>query len=149
MIYSFDPGDMTGIAVFNDDAQLVEMVSIPFEHSAKHPTGETLIPWLYKQSDVDVVIYERFILYKKSAPRMAGSKMKASQAIGAIKGWAMSHGAKMVEQPAGILSTASKLTQVKRPTVKEQSHSIEAFLHGAYWLIQEGRMKTALERENE
>lgn len=149
MIYAFDPGDMTGIAVFNDEAQLVELVTIPFEHSAKHPDGETLTEWLGRQEDVKTVVYERFILYKKSAPRMAGSKMKASQAIGAIKMWAKTHKAEIVEQPAGILSTASKMTQVKRPTVKEQSHAIEAFLHGAYYLIREGKMKTSLEREYE
>lgn len=145
MIYAFDPGDTTGIAVFNEDSQVVELTSIPFEHSAKYPEGETLIDWLARQKEVGTVIYESFIVYRKSAPRMAGSKMKASQAIGAIKLWAKGHGAELVEQPANILSTAQKLTQVKRPTVKAHTHSVEAFLHGAYWLIQQGRMQTALE----
>jgi hypothetical protein len=52
-------------------------------------------------------------------------------------------------QGSDIKPMAEKFTQVKPPSDHAESHKIDAFNHGAYYLINKGIRKTALEEEAE
>lgn len=139
---SFDPGKVTGWAIFDGmgqvlntgQANLDELIDLT-EEFAKMPVG--------------AVIYESFVLFKHKARQQTGSKMEASQAIGIIKAFARKTDATLVEQDPTIKSLAQKWTQLKPIGDHAQSHWVDAFNHGAYWLIRQGIRKTALEMEQE
>lgn len=141
-ILAFDPGDITGIAVFTSTGELKGMYQVPLE-------GEKgLIAWLHDYAGlVSMCIVEEFVLYTKKARQQGGSRMKASQAIGAIKTFAHGKGADVVEQRSDIKPMALGWSQIKMPTVHSQTHQFDAYLHGYYWLVKNGIIKTKLQQQ--
>ena len=139
---AFDPGKTTGWALFDGmgqvlktgQANLDELIDLT-EEWAKMPIG--------------TIIYESFVLFRHKARQQTGSKMEASQAIGIIKTLARKTDATLVEQDPTIKSLAQKWTQLKPIGDHAQSHWVDAFNHGAYWLIRQGIRKTALEMAQE
>ena len=138
MILAIDPGKMNGWAIFNEDGELVEFGQV---HE------DELSNWLNtKTSDVSTIVVENYVLYKKKAMKQSGSDMVASRVIGRLEMYASLKGAKLVKQPADILPTAQKLSGYKMPSDHSISHQFSAINHGIYWLIKQGRRKSALER---
>lgn len=145
MIIAFDPGDTTGVVIFSEDCIVMWTAQLSLDE---------LIDWLDMydptvQGIVTHVIVEDYVLFAKRAVRQSGSRMKASQGIGAIKLFARKRNAKVVMQPASILPIAQKFSGVTMPSNHAQSHWVSAFLHGYYWFVQEGRTKTALQLSKE
>lgn len=144
MLISFDPGETTGIAEFNEDGSLVNLHQL---------NSKELVDFLSTYAEeVSVVIYEEYQMLPYMARRQAGktaNKMPASRAIGAIMLFAKSRGAKLIKQRPNIKPAAIKLTQVKPPSNHANSHQIDAYLHGAYYFISMGITKSALEKEME
>lgn len=144
MLLAFDPGETTGWASFSEQGE---------------PTGNGQVSIVelidlverFKESEepISIIIYEDFKLYKHKASRQVGSRMPASQAIGIIRTLIRVTGAKEVTQMSDILSTAQKWTQVFPPGAHADSHRYDAYNHGMYYLIKEGRAKTALERKHD
>lgn len=144
MYLAFDPGKITGWAVFTNTGDILEMGQATIEELIDLCEG-----WLENGDlGIDGVIYEDFIVFRHKAQKLAGSRMEASQAIGIIKGLAKRAGVTPVRQGSDIKPIAEKLTQIKPPSDHSQSHQIDAFNHGAYYLIRQGIRKTALEEEN-
>lgn len=144
MYLSFDPGKVTGWAKFTDDGEVA---------ASGQADLDTLIDlcteWAITEEKIIAVIYEEFVVFKHKAKHFAGSRMEASQAIGIIKGLARRTGADLVVQGSDIKPMAQRFTQVKPPSDHAQSHWVDAFNHGAYYLINQGIRKTALEEQIE
>lgn len=141
MLLAFDPGDTTGVAEFTSDGKLMAMLQMNMDE---------LINYLNKfNKTVDTVVVEDFVLFAKRAQKQAGSRMKASQAIGLIRGFAARHEAKLVIQQANIKPIALKQTGIRLPSQHSKTHQYDAYLHGAYYLIGKGIMKTKLQLEME
>lgn len=140
MIYAFDPGDTTGIAIFKETGEVVRLDQLLLED---------LIPWLEteaaKQPEISTVVIEDFVLFAKRAVKQSGSRMKASQAIGALKLFASQVGAEVEMQPSSILPIAQKWSQVKMPSNHGQSHQFAAYNHGYYYLVTRRQMPTVLQ----
>lgn len=141
---SFDPGDTTGYAIWrvkDGQAQIAEFGQMSLDE---------LLNWVnVYDKPVENVIIEEFKLFAKRAKQQAGSSMKASQAIGALRSFAVRKGARVHMQPANIKFIALKQTQITMPSQHSQTHQWDAYLHGAYWHIKQGMLKTALQREME
>lgn len=136
---SFDPGETTGVAVFDDD-KVYSWDQIPMDK---------ILDFLSDEPKPDVVIYENFQLLPHKAKALIGSKFETIQVIGMIKAYAHRHGAELIEQRPGIKSIAEMWTGVKPPKNHKQSHKVDAYNHGAYYLCRIGVMKTELEKSFE
>jgi hypothetical protein len=147
MYLAFDPGKTTGWARFKDDGSadgygqvsINELIGLCEQWKVEDLEGDSII----------AIIVEDFVLFKHKAVQQTGSKMEASQAIGILRALASATGAKFVLQPSNIKSTAEKFTQLKPPSNHKNSHWVDAFNHGAYYLINAGIRKTQLEMDNE
>lgn len=135
---SFDPGKTTGWAMFDGQGAIIKYGQASLEELI-----DLTAEW--EKMPITAIIYESFVLFKHKARQQTGSKMEASQAIGIIKTLARKTDAQLVEQDPTIKSIAQKWTQLKPIGDHAQSHWVDAFNHGAYWLIRQSIRKTALE----
>lgn len=142
MYLSFDPGKTTGWALFDDVGQVMSTGQDTIEQLIAHCEE-------WRKYALKAIIYEDFVIFKHKAAKMAGSRMEASQAIGIIKGLAQYNNVELVRQGSDIKPIAQKWTQIKPPSDHSKSHWVDAFNHGAYYLIQHKIRKSALEMEQE
>ena len=142
MYLSFDPGQTTGWCKFDDLGNATQWGQASFEELM-----DLCKEW--EKEKWTAIIYEDFILFSKKARQQAGSRMPASQAIGIIKTLIHATGATAIRQSSDIKSGAEKLTQMKAPSNHAESHWVDAFNHGAYYLIKKGIRKSFLEMEME
>lgn len=142
MYLAFDPGQTTGWCKFDNNGEAVEWGQDNFTELMDHCNEWAKEEW-------DVIIYEDFKLFKHKARQQSGSRMPASQAIGIIKTLIHNTKAIAIVQDSSIKPIAEKWTNMKAPGDHSQSHWVDAFNHGAFWLINEGIRKSYLEREQE
>jgi hypothetical protein len=141
-LLSFDPGKTTGWCSFDATGNAIEWGQVSLDElMAMCDKWEEECP--------AIVVYEDWLLFKHKAQKMAGSRMESSQAIGIIKNLARKCEAELVVQGSDIKPTAEKFTQMKAPSNHAESHWVDAFNHGAYYLINKGIRKTYLEMEQE
>lgn len=135
---AFDPGLTTGYCIF-DDASPVSYGQIHFLKLVE------LVEGLPKP---DVVVYENFQLFGHKAKQQIGSKFETVQAIGIIKSWAKRNKAEQIEQRPSDKAIAQKWTGIV-PTGAHNtnSHWVDAFNHGMFYLIKQGIAKSKLEEE--
>lgn len=146
MYLSYDPGETTGWVRFNNEGALVESGQVTGLDDLIDHIGRMKIEHI--DDPIKVVIYEDYIVFKKKAAAHTGSRVVTAQAIGIIK-TLKDTGCEFVCQPSNIKSIAQKWTGVKPPADHSQSHWVDAFNHGAYYLIQRGLRRTQLEIEME
>lgn len=138
-ILAFDPGDTTGVCEFNERGQVLRLFQLSFDDLLKFLNDYP--------GPVMQVVCEDFILFRKKARQQSGSKMKASQAIGMIKAFALRKEAPLAMQGSDIKPMAMKFSQIKMPSNHSESHQYDAFLHGYYWLVKNGMIKTRLQEQ--
>lgn len=130
----FDPGDTTGICIFND-----EFLAVDF----KQLSLDELIEWASNyEGPLDVVGWEKFIVFRQKAHTQVGSKMKVSQAIGVIKMLAARKKALTVEQQPDIKRIALKWSGIAMPSKHSETHQYDAFLHGYFYNRKVGNIKS-------
>lgn len=138
MIIAIDPGKDNGYAIFSEDGELVDMGQL---------TIEELQTWLLAYEEpVSTIVIEDYRLFKKRALQQSGSDMPASRVIGIVEMFAKLKGAQLVKQQANILPQAEKISGVSLPKDHGISHQFSAFNHGVFWLVSQGRRKSALAR---
>lgn len=142
MILAVDPGKTTGIYAFKDDGT---EYNPPMKLQLSMKDLENYLMLIAEP--ITVIVYEDYQVLPHMAKHHAGSKVEAAQVIGMLRLFASIKKIHLVPQRASILPIAEKLTQVKMPKNHAQSHWVSAYLHGSYYLIKQGKMKTALEKE--
>lgn len=137
-----DPGETSGWATFDSEGNMTGWGQI---------LGfDNFDDWLDKQEPFDVVIYENYRLFKQRALQQAGSKLLTVQIIGALKSKARKWGARVVEQNPDIKKIAQMWSQEKPDGAHHKnSHKIDAYNHGFYYLVNQGVCKTALQEGRE
>ena len=131
ILLAVDPGKVNGISIFRAG----KVVSIDQVHLDDLPTFLSKFKDDYGHRDNVVVVYENFKLFKGRAIQQSGSSMEASQAIGQLKMVAAQNRWKIYDQPPSIKPIAQKWSGSKPPKNHSQSHQIDAYNHGVYWLI--------------
>lgn len=139
-IIAFDPGETVGVCILaeNGDVQHFQQVKI---------NDLTQLLKSLKAEKLDKVILEKYVIFRSQAKKHIGSDGKTMQCIGRIKTWAELNDLEVIEQPANILPMAQKKTQVKIPSDHSVSHQVSAYLHGAWYLMGQGTMLSALQKE--
>lgn len=134
-LLAFDPGGTTGWCTFVDGNPR-EYGQIKFDE---------LMSWLDDITAPDIIVYENFQVYSHKAVHLIGSKLETVQAIGIIKSYAHKNKCKLIEQRPQIKKIAQMWTGVTPPKNHDQSHWIDAYNHGAYYLIKNNVMESQLE----
>ncbi len=143
MYLAFDPGGTTGWCSFNDEGETTGYGQLSLDELAAKVDE-------WANEPIHTVIYETFVLFGHKAKRQTGSDMPASQAIGIIKTLIHRLGSPtVIRQDPSIKNMAQKWTQMKPPSNHAESHWVDAFNHGAYYLINKGVRKTYLEMEQD
>lgn len=133
----FDPGDTTGICIFNDEFLPIQFMQLSLDD---------LLEWVMNTDlMVDTVGYEEFIVFRQKAHTQVGSRMKVGQAIGGIKMFAKKNKAELVVQKPDIKQVALKWSGIKMPSQHSQTHQWDAFLHGYYYNRRKGNIKSEVQ----
>lgn len=140
IVVGFDPGLTTGICVFEQDGDDAKPMAYDNVHFLR------ILDYLENMPVPAVVIIEDFQLLPHKAMKLAGSKFETIQAIGMIMAYAHKHKAEMHKQSPTIKKVAEKLTQTPPPKNHATGHWVDAYNHAMYWMIKNGKAKTALER---
>ena len=129
-VLAVDPGGMNGLAWFKENGDLDGFNQVKLDDFAV---------WLENhEPKPDVVVVEDYRLRKGKALQQSGSNMPASQAIGIVDSYCKRNHIQMVKQPAYILATAVKMTQMPLPKDHSQSHWVAAYNHGFWYLVKQG-----------
>jgi len=138
-----DPGVMNGWCKFEIENGMARAVAMGQVHI------DDLTKFLEKLDPTPSSVgYESYKIFRKKAGAHIGSDVPALQAIGMIKSYASRHGKVLRDQPSSILKTAEMWTGIYMPSDHSQSHQIAALLHGSYFYITEGMMRTRLEENH-
>lgn len=129
-LLAIDPGIANGYAIF-ENGIIKDLGSV---------NGvEAFDVWLHnvpeKYGPVDVVVCEKFVLFRGKAKQQIGSKFEVSQVIGMVTSWARRHGATLVMQPADILAIAPKWSKMPMPKDHSKSHHVSAYNHAFYYMV--------------
>ena len=126
---AIDPGDTSGYAIFDKEGKVVDTGQVSGLDGMHTFLFESL------QELPDLVIIEEFVLYKKKALQQSGSKMVTSQIIGVIKSFCAVKSIKYVEQRSDVKPIAQMWSGVKPKGSHSQSHWVDAYNHGIYYLV--------------
>ena len=147
MYLAYDPGKTTGWAMFDDAGESVQYGQLSLDELVTHVDSMTTRS--LTEDPLVAIIVEEFKLFGHKAKHQVGSQMEASQAIGILRVLANNTGAEFVLQPPTIKAMAVKWTQLSpKGLAHAKTHWIDAFNHGAYYLIKRGIRKTELERSS-
>lgn len=126
---AIDPGLSSGIATFDAAGKVTDISIIR--------TPAAMFDFLSKVTNevTKLIIVEEFKLFQRKALQQSGSDMVASRVIGAIEYVAHSQKIPIVWQPAQIKRVAEMWTGKKPPSNHNESHGIDAYNHGMYYLI--------------
>lgn len=138
MYLAFDPGETTGLAEFDHYGELVFKDQLRFNDLVDYCRDYDKV--------LHAVIVEDFKILGPKAKSFIGNRMETIQAIGVIRAMALQRNCEYVLQDRGIKGIAVKLTGLKPVGPHSQSHWIDAYNHGCYYLIRQGIRKPELER---
>ena len=138
MYLAFDPGETTGWASFSNDGNIADKGQLNFNDLCSFLDNYCF--------PIEAVICEDFRIKRQKAKAFIGNRMETIQAIGAIRAFASRQKVPYILQDSGIKSIAEKWTGVSTKGLPHsQTHWIDAFNHGAYYLVRQGIRKTRLE----
>ena len=141
MYLAFDPGETTGVCEFWENGNMANKHQFDFND---------LVTFLFTYKEpVAAVICEDFKIRGGKAKSFTGNRMEVVQAIGAIRSFAVSKKCKYILQDASIKPMAQRQTQVFPKGAHADTHWVDAFNHGAFYLIRQGIRKTFLQQEYE
>ena len=138
-IIGVDPGDTTGIAIFESNGIFDTFGQMSTEEVEQFVTDYA--------EPVFLVVVEDFTLQRGRAVQQSGSKMKASQVIGMMRIFAAHKGARLIMQDPSKKDDGARLSQKFPPKNHAASHAVDAYNHAFFRMHQMGLVKSALERQ--
>ena len=127
---AFDPGVTTGWARFIDGELKYWNQLVGLDALTDHL--ESLSP----KAKADIIVMEKYALFKWLALQQSGSKMEVAQAEGIIKSYVRRNAIRLVEQSPQILSIAKLWSKVDHSKGSHGfSHWKSALNHGYYYLV--------------
>jgi hypothetical protein len=133
MIWSIDPGETTGMAMWSEEGNL--------SHKEKMP-AELFVDFLSESRGVvrpSVIVVEQWAFDPGKTQR--GNKMVSSQVIGAVKLYAKQVGAEVILQDRRILKVSALHTGTPIPKNGHFDDDVSAYLHGHYYFVVSGILK--------
>lgn len=140
-ILAVDPGDTTGWATLTYEGGHL----ILWDQVAASGFVDKFMELIKEYGHPVVIVYEDFIVFKRAAAKQAGSRMFASQVIGALKTLSKMTGIPLESQSPDKKDLGAKGSGRKAPSRHSESHKYDAFNHGFYYLCKIKKAKTQLE----
>lgn len=128
MILVVDPGDTSGLALFNNEGELLQKWQADFDQ---------LLDDIVTLRKIEVIIVEDYRLRKGKQAQQTGSRFQAVQVIGVLKYHAYLWGVEFVLANVQAKVLGAMYSGVKPPSDHKKSHAIDAYNIGIYWLVQE------------
>lgn len=129
---ALDPGDTTGWAQFEEDGKGVTFDSF---------YGKEKLYEFLDAAAPQVIICEDYKLFPWKAANQSWSRLDTVRAIGAIEYWAYLHNAKVIFQDPKIKSIGYMWAGIPKPKNHSESHHVDAYVHGVYFLQKAGIRK--------
>jgi hypothetical protein len=126
MILAVDPGDTSGFALFAADGSYINKWQAKFEESL-----DLLTPLI----NIKHVVVEDYRLRKGKQAQQTGSRFQAVQMIGALKYHAKLHGIAFELASVQAKTLGAMFSGVKPPSNHKESHKVDAYNIGIYWLV--------------
>lgn len=126
MILAVDPGDTSGFALFEDGGSSIGSWQSDFDKSL-----ELLAPI----ENLSKIVVEDYRLRKGKQAQQTGSRFQAVQMIGALKYHAKLHGIAFELASVQAKTLGAMFSGVKPPSNHKESHKIDAYNIGIYWLV--------------
>lgn len=128
MILVVDPGDTSGLALFNNQGELLQKWQATFDQ---------LLDDIVLLRKIEVIVVEDYRLRKGKQAQQTGSRFQAVQVIGVLKYHAYLWGAEFSLANVQAKTLGSMYSGVKPPSDHKKSHEVDAYNIGIYWLVQE------------
>lgn len=132
MIYSFDPGQVTGIAVGDNAGNLIKLKQVTFEE---------LPAYLDELKQANLFIVEEFRIRPDKAMSFSFSDMKVIQAIGMIMMRAYQLEVRIRFQRPLDKTVGYKWAGKKPPTNHALSHQVDAYAHLVFYWVHVGGLE--------
>lgn len=130
-VLALDPGKNIGRSLWSNQGIMLFKDVIDLD---------TALSYLVNAEGVDTVVYEDWQLFTRQVEQ-TGSRMEASQLIGAIKLWEKLDERRFAKaQPSSILPISALHIGIKLPK-GHTPDEISAMLHGHYWFVERGILK--------
>lgn len=130
-VLSLDPGKNIGRALWTESGKLLfnDLCDL-----------DTALSYLVNAKGITKIVYEDWQLFTRQSEQ-TGSKMEASQLIGAVKLWAkLDSDRSIYSQPSSILPVSALHVGLKLPK-GHTPDQMSAYLHGHYWFVENGILK--------
>lgn len=130
-VLSLDPGKKIGRALWSNGGQLLFNDECDLD---------TALSYLANTRGINTIVVEDWMLFKRQTEQ-TGSKMEASQLLGAIKLWKkLGEDRLVMQQPSSILPVSALHAGVKLPKGHTPDR-LSAFLHGHYYFVSIGLLQ--------
>ena len=139
LLLSFDPGKRTGFAIFTWETGKLHSKTI-----LEYDELTTVLITLTPKHPPQVIVVEDYIIRPGAANR-GHARGEAMRVIGQLEGVAARLGCSLIKQRPEIRLVAAKWAGYKVPR-GHMPDDMSAELHGIYYLRQQGKYTTALER---
>lgn len=127
MIYAFDPGDTTGVAIGDLEGNLKDY----FQLNVKELYG-----FLEEIESADVFLVEDFHIMPGKAQSFSWSNMEVIQVIGALKyaAWTKHRCGVTMQRPT-VKNSGYRWAGIMPPKNHNQSHATDAYAHLVYYWV--------------
>ena len=124
---SLDPGNSTGWATFTSEGKLI---------TTGTTKGKQELYDLLRSMprSVQAVICEDFKLYPWKSNQQAWSQLDTVRYIGAVELWCAVTNRTLILQPSSVKPVGYAWAGMRPTTRKSESHSMDAYVHGVYYL---------------
>lgn len=141
LLLSFDPGKRTGWAAFHwgDNGGCYAKGIFSYEELTD------FVNMLSGQVRIEAIVVEDYII-RPGVGNRGHARGEAMRVIGQLEGVAARLGTRLIKQRPDVRSIAAKWAGVTVPR-GHMPDDMSAELHGIYYLRQQGKYTTALERE--
>jgi len=135
---SWDPGETTGAACWNEKAQPLLMgPQMQFKGDKER---DAFLDSL-EGEPIKKFIIEEYRVYGSKAFAHIGSKVYTAQVIGDLKSWARRHNVEVVEQRSDIKEIGCKWAQIPYKKGAHMPDWQSAYVHGYYYLHKAGLIR--------
>jgi hypothetical protein len=128
LILVVDPGDTSGLALFDRNGELIQKSQHKFD---------CMLEEVARLRSLSAIVVEDYRLRAGKQAQQTGSRFQAVQVIGVLKYHAFLHGAEFVLADVQAKVLGAMYSGVKPPSDHKLSHEVDAYNIGIYFLVKE------------
>lgn len=136
---ALDPGDNTGWCTFDANGEIVNQGLC--SNLDGRESLYNLLQEMHKEVRLKLVICENYALFPWKSKEQSWSDLNTPRVIGVIEYWCYLTKIELELQPPNIKMIAYRWAGLTPAKNKKMSHSLDAYVHGIYYLQKNGIRK--------